>query len=81
MKNIDRYESRKGRKIVVDGVEWKWHIGDSHIEAYSVAGDRRVDPTCVVLGIAYDEWVQRKWKQSNSQAVTPEVVADWLRYT
>jgi len=81
MKNISRYESRKGSKIVVDGVEWKWYYGNKYVEVYSITGARRVEAAWVILGITPDEWLRSKWKQTNDQAVTPAVVASWLQYT
>lgn len=81
MNNVDRYESRKGRKLVVDDVEWKWVYGGTYVRAYSATGMTKLAHACDIMGITPEEWSRRKWKQSSSQALTPEMVADWIKYT
>lgn len=81
MNNVARYESRKGRKLVVDGVEWKWVYGRSYVVAYSKDGDKKCARVADVMQITETELERRKWKDTDNQAVTPNMIADWIRYT
>jgi hypothetical protein len=44
-----------GRKIVVDGVTWRWNYGRSMVVAYSEFGDKITSPPETIIGVSPDE--------------------------
>ena len=67
-KNIARFESRNGRKIVVDGVRWIWQIPNNmyggRVLMYSENGDRVLVADHEIKGICPDTYVDNKWNQN-----------------
>jgi len=79
-KNIDRFSSRKGRKIVVDGVQWKYAVPRfGSILAYSERGDRLCDYDNVVAHLDPDVFDRGKWKRTYDGTITPKMIAQWIR--
>lgn len=75
-KQVRRFDARRGRLLIVDGVRWKWVVGRQFVTAHCEDGSRRVQYADVVVGSDFERG-QRK--RSSDGMVTPVLVAEWLR--
>ena len=80
-KNIDRFSSRKGRKIIVDGILWKYIVPDfsGSIVAYSELGDRLCNYDHIIAHMDPDVFDRGKWKRTCDGSITPKMIAKWIR--
>jgi hypothetical protein len=67
----------KWRKIVVSGVEWKYHIGK--ISVVARCGDRKlVGKLPEVTGLDWDTIERGQWKRTTDGMITPKQIATWI---
>lgn len=65
------------RRIIVDGVEWKYHIGSGSAEARS--GARKLSGTLSEISGGTSFSIERgRHKQSSDGMITPKQVAAWI---
>lgn len=65
------------RRIVVDSIVWRYHVGDTHVIA--IRSDdkmRRMISFAELTGLTWDEVERGKHKRWLS--ITPELIANWL---
>jgi hypothetical protein len=68
------------RKIVVDGIEWKYEIGRGSVIARSEYGDRLVESLWRVKGSPDPHTFERgQDKLTSAGAITPSDVANWIK--
>ena len=72
------FETR-GRKIMIDGVEWRWNCGRSMVTAYSEYGDKIVSPPEKIIGISPDTWERGHWKKTCDGMLSSKHIAKWIR--
>jgi hypothetical protein len=65
------------RKIVVDGVEWKYRIGKSNV-AFRTEGRTSTAPFTEVTQMSWTDIERAQWKRYFH--ITPKQIASWLRY-
>ena len=73
----ENFAKRTGRLIVVNGVQWKWKIGQSNVLAYSEHGERKCAHGAHVKGVTPDEWDRGQWK--GTMRLVPSEVSKWLQ--
>ncbi len=65
------------RRIDVDGIVWRYHVGETHVVALTDHRKmRRVISFAELTGLSWDE-VDRG-KRKRWLAITPELIANWL---
>lgn len=79
VKNADRFGSRPGRKMIVDGVAWKWEHVIRNIIMYSEKGDRKSVEPHVLLKMDRFEYDRACRKRTDNCSVTPEKILRYLR--
>jgi len=78
-KNIERYPKRRGRKIVVNGVAWKWSYNSfGSVLAYSELGKRLCDSVHIVANTSPDIFARGQWKRTSDGVLSPKDVARWI---
>lgn len=77
-KNIQKFHSRPGRDIVVDGIHWKWKVGSTNVVAYSSDGDKKLKKLWDIKGISPDEFEKGQYKKNSDGVITPSEIAKWL---
>jgi len=76
-KNIETFSKRKGRRIVVNGVQWVWKLGArGHVLAYDEFGDRKCEHASKIKGITPDEW--DRGQQKKYSRLLPSEISKWL---
>lgn len=76
-KNQKNFVSRKGRLIVVNGVNWKWRVGKhGGVTAHSEFGDRMYAHADKITG---RDFFRGQWKRSDG--VYPSDIAAWISLT
>lgn len=77
--NKKRFPERRGRKIVVDGVKWKYTVGIESVVAYSENGGRKCEMAWKIKGLSHPDDFQRgKRKKSSDGSVFPCEIERWL---
>lgn len=65
------------RKIVVDGIEWRYHVGRSFVVAVRVADNLKRSVSFPKLtGLTWDEvdrGIRKRWL-----SITPQLIYNWL---
>ena len=65
------------RRINVDGIEWRYHVGKSHVVANRVDGkSKRVISFAALTGLSWDDierGIHKRWF-----SIPPEAIANWL---
>jgi hypothetical protein len=76
MKN---FADRKGRKIVVDGVNWIWNCGSRGrgVVAYSELGQRIYAHKSEICG--EPKWTVIYDDEERVAPITPSAVSEWIR--
>ena len=70
---------RRGRLIVVGGVEWRYRVGRGSVIAYSITGERRCEDAWRVKELDQPDTLDRgRWKRTSDGMVQPRDVARWL---
>lgn len=76
VKNKKVFSRRKGRKITVNSVLWKWSVGESgYVLAYSETGKRLLVRANKVTGRDFE---RGQWKRTSDGMVTPADIARWI---
>lgn len=74
------FEKRRGRKIVVDGVNWKYVIGRCNIVAHSENGERKhSDLSVAKYGKYTDSFYDDRYDLSRHGSLTPSDIEKWLK--
>jgi len=77
IKNIETFAKRKGRRIVVNGVQWVWKLGaGNNVLAYNEFGDRKCEHASRIKGVTPDEWDRGQWKKCSR--LLPSEISKWL---
>ena len=75
-----KFENRKGRRIVVDGITWVYKIGRQYVVANSELGERRLATVDYVkFGEECDLVHRGRYKISSDGSVYPNDVLNWLK--
>ena len=82
-KNIERFASRTGRRLLVNGVKWKFVVGTKSVVAYSETGDRKCFTLSVIVGPEWDKHhlYARHLEDEDYNKVMPigtQKIVDWL---
>jgi hypothetical protein len=78
-KNEERYASRKGRVLLVNGMNWKWQVTSRlGFIAYSENGDRLQAHAADVKGIDPDAFIEGQWDRNEDGALHPVEVGRWI---
>lgn len=67
----------KWRKIVVSGVEWKYHVGTGAVEA-RCAERKLVGQLPEVTGLDWNSIERGRHKRTSDGMVTPKQIAAWI---
>ena len=83
-KNAERFATRKGRKVVVDGQLWKFSVGGKGLSvvAYSEAGERRCAPAHEILRITRGELLEKRvprYEDEFGVSIATSDIVGWLR--
>lgn len=78
-KLIDSFEKRRGRKLVIDGVNWKFFVGQYQCVMYSENGDRYSETIYGIKGISSMEFERGQYKKSLNGALMPKEICDWIK--
>ena len=77
----DNFDRHNGRKIVVNGVEWKYTVSDKGtVLAYSKTGQRACVHGCFINGTNDPNILDRgQYKKTRDGMITPKHIAEWLK--
>ena len=81
-----KFDDRKGKLIVVDGIKWKWRTGKDNVVANSENGEKRLGTVAEVKGTVGNKFIKaddrfdrcRDWGRQGGM-ITPVCVEKWLR--
>lgn len=70
-----QFKNRKGRRIIVNGIEWVYKVGRQAIVAHSESGKRRFTWAHELK----PEFERGQWKRTSDGAITPRDIEAWLK--
>ena len=77
--NIDRFNSRPGRLIIVAGVKWRWKVGHNNVIMYSETGQRLLESPSVIKGYGNSDIFYRgRRKKTSDGMLMPNEIEAWL---
>lgn len=79
MKNFNKF----GRKIVVDGIVWRWRTGmGGNVVARTLCGKRKHGTAYEIKGWSDPSvWERGQWKKTSDGMLYPSDIAKWLKQT